>query len=98
VVRAEEAEDESHVRPVHLSVRTVMLPSWPNCCAASSRVVAARQTATKLIKPTALLQLRVLGLCLLVDGDVRIGIFPNGEEVLICGEGPDAGGVGVSAL
>ena len=29
------------------------------------------------------LQLRVLGFGLLVDGDVGIGVFPEGEEILI---------------
>ena len=46
----------------------------------------------------ALLQLCVLRFCLLVDWDVRVGIFPQGEEVFICGERPDAGGIGVSTL
>src|SRR5580692_1277005 len=32
-----------------------------------------------------LLQLRVLGLCLLQDGDVGIAVFPQNEEILIGG-------------
>ena len=34
-----------------------------------------------------LLQLRVLGLGLLQDGDVRVGVFPKCQEILICGAG-----------
>ena len=33
----------------------------------------------------SLLQPRVLGLGLLQDGDVGVGIFPQGEEVLVGG-------------
>ena len=32
---------------------------------------------------TLLLQLRVLRLGLLQDGDVRVGVFPEGEEIVI---------------
>src|SRR5258708_32530523 len=32
---------------------------------------------------SALLQLRVLGFGLLQDGDVRVGVFPEREEILI---------------
>ena len=46
----------------------------------------------------ALLQLRVLGFGLLQDGDVGVGVFPEGEEVLVGCERPDAGGVGIRAL
>ena len=38
-----------------------------------------------------LLQLRVLGFGLLVDRDVGIGVFPEGEEILIRGAGFVAG-------
>ena len=34
-----------------------------------------------------LLQLHVLGLGLLQDGDVRVGVFPQREEILIRGAG-----------
>ena len=34
----------------------------------------------------------VLGFGLLVDGDVRVGVFPEGEEILIRGAGFIAGG------
>jgi hypothetical protein len=46
----------------------------------------------------ALLQLRVLRLGLLQDGDVRVSVFPEREEISICGERPDAGGIGVRSL
>jgi len=45
-----------------------------------------------------LLQLRVLGFGLLKDGDVGVGVFPEGEEVFVGGERPDAGGVGIGTL
>jgi hypothetical protein len=35
---------------------------------------------------------------LLQDGDVGVGIFPEGEEILVGGERPDAGGVGIRSL
>ena len=35
-------------------------------------------------RPFLLLQLRVLGLGLLQDGDVGVGVFPEGEEILVC--------------
>jgi hypothetical protein len=44
----------------------------------------------------ALVQLRVLRLGLLQDGDV--GVFPEGEEVFVGGERPDTGGVRVRSL
>src|ERR1019366_1626776 len=45
-----------------------------------------------------LLQLRVLRLGLLQDGDVGVGVFPEGEEIFVGGERPDAGGVGIGSL
>src|SRR5215469_2361127 len=45
-----------------------------------------------------LLQFRVLGLGLLQDGDVGVGVFPQCEEILIGGEGASVGGVGICAL
>jgi len=44
-----------------------------------------------------LLQLRVLGFGLLVNRDVGVGVFPEGEEVFVGGEGADTGGVGIRA-
>jgi hypothetical protein len=41
-----------------------------------------------------LLQLRVLRLGFFQDRDVGVGVFPEGEEVFVSGECPDAGGVG----
>jgi hypothetical protein len=40
----------------------------------------------------------VLGFGLLQDGNVRVGVFPEREEVFVSGERPDASGVSVSAL
>ena len=35
------------------------------------------------MRSSALLQLRVLRLGFVQDGDVRVGVFPEGEEVLV---------------
>src|SRR5580704_1377117 len=40
-----------------------------------------------------LLQLRVLRFGLLQDWDVGVGVFPEGEEILVGSERPDAGGI-----
>jgi hypothetical protein len=37
-------------------------------------------------------------LSLASDGDVGIGVFPEDEEVLVGGERPNAGGVGIRSL
>jgi hypothetical protein len=44
-----------------------------------------------------LLQLRVLGFGLLKDGDGGIGVFPQGEEVIVSGKSKDGGGIGIRA-
>jgi hypothetical protein len=44
------------------------------------------------------LQLRGLRFSLLQDGDVGVGVFPEGEEILVGGERPDAGGIGIRSL
>jgi hypothetical protein len=38
---------------------------------------------TRETQPMSLLQFRVLRFCLFQNGNVRVGIFPQGEEVLI---------------
>jgi hypothetical protein len=50
------------------------------------------------IRLGCLLQLRVLGLRFFQDGDVGVGVFPEGEEIFVGGEGSDAGGVGIRSL
>jgi hypothetical protein len=45
-----------------------------------------------------LLQLRVLCLGLVQDGDVGVGILPECEETLVSGERTDVGGIGIRAL
>jgi hypothetical protein len=42
---------------------------------------------------TNLLQPRVLRFGLLQDGDVGVGVLPEGEEIFVGGERPDAGGI-----
>ena len=44
------------------------------------------------------MQLRVLRLGSLKDGDVRVGVFPEGEEVFVGSECPYAGGICIRAL
>jgi len=45
-----------------------------------------------------LLQLRILRFGFFQDGDVGVGVFPEGEEILVSGERPDAGGIGIRSL
>jgi|ERR1035437_3730469 hypothetical protein len=49
-------------------------------------------------KTTLLLQLRVLGFGFFQDGDVGVGVFPEGEEIFVGGEGASAGEVGIRSL
>jgi hypothetical protein len=44
------------------------------------------------------LQSRVLGFGLLQDGNVSVGVFPEGEEILVGGERTDAGSIGIRSL
>src|ERR1035441_9322004 len=48
--------------------------------------------------PDGLLQLRVLRFGFLQDRDVGVGVFPEGEEILVGSERPSAGGVGIRSL
>ncbi len=52
----------------------------------------------RMFPATELLQLCVLRLGFIQDGDVGVGVFPEAEEILVGCECPDAGGVGISAL
>ncbi len=78
--------DNAGVRDVYLTNWEDIAP-WRKCYAAALGRVNEPQSA--------LLQLRVLGFGLLVNGDVRVGVFPKGEEVFVGGEGADAGGVAI---
>ena len=42
-----------------------------------------------------LLQFCVFRLSLFQDGDVRVGVFPEGKEVFVRGKGANAGGVAI---
>jgi len=55
-------------------------------------------TRENFLRPPALLELRVLGLGFFQDGDEGVGLFPEGKEVFVGGESPDAGGVGIPSL
>src|ERR1035437_7080849 len=48
-------------------------------------------------KTTLLLQLRVLGFGFFQDGDVGVGVFPEGEEIFVGGECASASEVGIGA-
>ena len=41
---------------------------------------------------------RVLGFGLLQDGDVRVGVLPDGEEIFVSRKRPDARGISICAL
>jgi hypothetical protein len=43
------------------------------------------------------LQLHILRLGFLQDGNITVGVFPEGEEVFVGGECPDAGSIGIRA-
>src|ERR1022692_2986859 len=47
---------------------------------------------------TRLLQLRVLCLGFFQDGDVGVGVFPEGEKIFVGGEGADASGIGIRSV
>jgi hypothetical protein len=49
-------------------------------------------------KVNALLQLRVLRFGLLQDGDVGIGVFPEGEEIFVGGERTNTSSIGIRSL
>src|ERR1700684_3205106 len=44
------------------------------------------------------LQLGVFRLSLLQDGNVRIGVLPEGEKIIVSGECADAGCIGIGSL
>ena len=48
---------------------------------------------SRLFSPVGLLQLRILAFSLLQDGDVGVGILPEGKEILVSGDGANAGGI-----
>jgi hypothetical protein len=50
------------------------------------------------IRTSALLQLRVLGLGLLQDGNAGVGILPEREKILVSSERPDTGGICIRTL
>jgi len=54
----------------------------------------SRRCATRRLTKTSL-KLRVLGLGLLQDGDVGVGVFPEREEVFLGGERTDTGRIGI---
>jgi hypothetical protein len=45
-----------------------------------------------------LLQIHELRLGFLQDGNIGVGVFPEGEEIFVSGERPDAGGIGIRSL
>src|SRR5271168_408221 len=70
---------------------------WRKACAkACFRKPSAK--ASDEAPLSRLLQLGVLRLGFFQDGDVGVGVFPEGEEIFVGGERPDAGGIGIRAL
>jgi hypothetical protein len=45
-----------------------------------------------------LLQLRILGLGSDENGNVRVGVFPQREEILVGSEGASAGGISIRSM
>src|SRR5712692_3904909 len=58
--------------------------SWP-VSRSNSRRSCKERCARSGLEDAELLQLCVLRLGLLQDGNVGIGVFPEGEKILICG-------------
>jgi hypothetical protein len=54
--------------------------------------------ANKTVGVRRLLQLGVFGLGFFQDGDVRVGVFPEREDIFVGGERPHSGRVGVRAF
>jgi len=63
----------------------------------ASRIAKSKMMAVVISVDAAypLLQLRVLGFGFFQDWDVRVGVFPEREEIFVGGERPDAGSVGI---
>jgi len=62
-------------------------------------VLAERLTKTSTLAACVRsLQLRVFGFSFFQDGDVGVGVFPEGEEIFVGGEGTGASSIGVCAL
>jgi hypothetical protein len=88
------------------AIRTIRTPCYATSIFSSNpRILASRnppgvgvwgygypQYSQLADGPTILLQLRVLGLGLLQDGNVGVGVFPEGEKILV----GSAGFVGVA--
>jgi hypothetical protein len=68
-------------------------------CPVTRLIVHPEGRACFLLAPPELMKSRVLRFGLLEDGDVRVGVFPEGEEILVgrtglggvAGEGDSAG-------
>jgi len=56
---------------------------WPTGIPSGTRRIATAITKSGRVS----LHLRVLGFGLLQDGDVGVGVFPEGEEILVGGTG-----------
>ncbi len=60
--------------------------------------VMPQSHAGQRVRWLGLLQPCVLGLGFFQDGDVGVGVFPEGEEVFVSGESTDLGGIGICTL
>ena len=70
----------------------------PANCRLLDSLVNSGQRGRTVSRYQRLLKFRVLGFRLLQDGNVGVGVFPEGEEVLVGSERPYAGGVGICSL
>jgi len=75
----------AHGRPPGVNERHRLMSTVRNFCTAGESTRSLRESRTLL------LQLRVLRLRFFEDWDVEVGVFPEGEEVLI-------GGVSLSSV
>ena len=82
--------DQSLLRSKPLNERNGLFSTVENFCSAGEPVVGGW--------PTPLLQLRVLCLGLLQDGNVGVSVFPEGEEIFVGSKRTSAGGVGIRSL
>jgi len=79
------ARREAEQSPTNLDNAAGALTSRPNMRRMLRQRVAGGQCERATITSERLLQLSVLGFGLLQDGDVGVGVFPEGEEVFVGG-------------
>ena len=58
----------------------------------------AEANPESLRRVPALLKLRVLRFGFFQDGDVRVGVFPEGKKIFVSRERPTAGGISIRTM